>query len=221
MNRLPRTREADNLSLFSESDRQPEPDVFFYESLARRFGFRLIAGLDEAGRGPLAGPVVAAAVILPERATLKGVKDSKAMTEKAREAGFWLIQEKALAVGVGVISAKHVDRHNILRASLDAMKQAVLSLEPDPDFLLVDGIYPVSLPVQQKCLVGGDRSSLSVSAASVVAKVYRDRIMRSYDALYPHYGFSENKGYGTAGHLSAIRAHGACPIHRLTFRGVS
>jgi len=214
-------RTPDTLSLFPECDFPSEVDVLYHESLARKSGYRLIAGVDEAGRGPLAGPVVAAAVILPEGKTVEGVRDSKVMTEKAREEAFFRINEEALAVGVGVVSAKAIDETNILRASLEAMKRAVLSLMPFPDFLLVDGTCPVSMPTAQRCLVKGDRISLSVSAASVVAKVYRDRIMRSYHALYPRYGFSENKGYGTSAHLAAIRAHGACPIHRLTFRGVA
>jgi len=214
-------RTTKTLSLFPLSDLSSEIDVFHHESQARKSGYSLIAGVDEAGRGPLAGPVVAAAVILPEGMTLEGVKDSKAMTEKAREEAFFLINEKALAIGVGVVDAKTIDESNILKASLDAMKRAVLRLTPAAEFLLVDGTYPVSVDTAQRCLVKGDRISHSVSAASVVAKVYRDRIMRSFHAIYPRYGFSENKGYGTAGHLAAIRAHGACPIHRLTFRGVA
>jgi ribonuclease HII len=214
-------RTPDTLSLFQESDFPSEIDVLYHESWARRCGYRLVAGVDESGRGPLAGPVVAAAVVFPEGETVEGVKDSKAMTEKAREEAFEVIHEKALAVGIGVISAKAIDEVNILKASLDAMKQAVLCLAPAPDFLLVDGTFPVSLPTPQRCLVKGDQVSFSVSAASVVAKVYRDRIMRSFHAIYPRYGFSENKGYGTAAHLAALRAYGCCPIHRLTFRGVT
>jgi ribonuclease HII len=212
---------ANNLSLFSKSEFPSEIDKLFHESVARKSGFRLIAGVDEAGRGPLAGPVVAAAVILPEGAILEGVRDSKAMTAGAREEAFSLVNVTALTVGVGVVSAKHIDKSNILKASLDAMKQAVLCLEPAPDFLLVDGTHPVPLSVPHRCLVGGDRFSLSVSAASVVAKVYRDRVMRSFHALYPQYGFFENKGYGTVKHLAAIKAHGPCPIHRMSFRGVA
>ena len=213
-------RTPDTLSLFPESDFPPEMDVLYHESLARKYGYHLIAGVDEAGRGPLAGPVVAGAVILSEGISLQGVRDSKEMTEKAREEAFSLISERAKAIGVGVVSPGYIDRFNILKAALEAMKQAVLSLHAAPDFLLVDGTHPVPLSVPHKCLIGGDRISLSISAASVVAKVYRDRIMRSYDALYPRYGFRENKGYGTARHLEAIRVHGPCPVHRLTFRGV-
>jgi len=211
----------DTLSLFQDSDFPSEIDVLRHESWARRCGYRLIAGVDESGRGPLAGPVVAAAVIFPEGETVEGVKDSKAMTGKTREEAFHLIGAKALAVGIGVVSAKAIDEVNILKASLEAMKRAVLCLSPAPDFLLVDGTFPVSLPTAQRCLVKGDRISFSVSAASVVAKVYRDRIMRSFDAMYPRYGFSEHKGYATAAHLAALRAYGHCPIHRLTFNGVT
>jgi ribonuclease HII len=213
-------RTPDTLSLFPKSDFPPEIDVLYHESLARRYGYHSIAGVDEAGRGPLAGPVVAGAVILSEGINLEGVRDSKEMTAKAREEAFLLITEKVTAFGVGVVSPEYIDRFNILKAALDAMKQAVLSLSPAADFLLVDGTHPVPVSVPHKCLIGGDRISLSISAASVIAKVYRDRIMRCYDDMYPCYGFRENKGYATARHLAAIRAHGPCPIHRLTFRGV-
>jgi ribonuclease HII len=142
------------------------------------------------------------------------------MTESAREKSFSLIHEKALSVSVGVVSAEDIDRTNILKASLEAMKLAILSLEPRPDFCLVDGIHPVPVPIPYRCLKKGDRRSHSISAASIVAKVYRDRIMRSFHEKFPVYGFSENKGYGTAQHLAALREHGACPIHRTTFRGV-
>jgi len=211
----------DNLFLFSESDSSRDLDTLFYESLVRKAGYRLIAGVDEAGRGPLAGPVVAAAVILPEGLVLDGVRDSKEMTESAREKAFPLIHEKALSVGVGVISAGDIDRTNILQASLQAMKQAILSLDPKPEFCLVDGIHPVPVPIHYRCLKKGDRRSHSISAASVVAKVYRDRIMCSFHEKFPGYGFSENKGYGTAQHLAALREQGACPIHRTTFRRVT
>jgi ribonuclease HII len=211
----------DNLSLFSESDSSHHLNALFYESLVRKAGYRLIAGVDEAGRGPLAGPVVAAAVILPEDVILDGVRDSKEMTESAREKAFSLIHEKALSVGVGVVSAEDIDRTNILRASLQAMKLAILSLDPQPEFCLVDGIHPVPVPIPYRCLKKGDRRSHSISAASIVAKVYRDRIMGSFHEKFPGYGFSENKGYGTAQHLAALREQGACPIHRMTFRGVT
>ena len=196
------------------------PDPFFHETEARKAGFDLIAGVDEVGRGPLAGPVTAAAVILPEGLTLPGVKDSKQMTEKAREKAFSVIHHNALAVSIGVVSHRFVDEFNILKASLEAMKRAVLSLRPVAEYLLVDGIHTVSVPIPQKCLKKGDQRSMSISAASVMAKVYRDRIMRVYDERFPEYGFRHNKGYGTQKHLAALRQYGPCPIHRLTFRRV-
>lgn len=188
--------------------------------MARQAGYGLIAGVDEAGRGPLAGPVVAAAVILPAGILLPGVKDSKQMTAKAREQAFTLIQAEALAVGVGVVSRQYIDETNILKAALEAMKRAILCLDPRPEFLLVDGLQSTPVSIPQQCLKKGDQKSLSISAASVIAKVYRDRIMRSHHDTYPIYGFAENKGYGTARHLAAIRAYGPCPIHRITFKGV-
>ena len=209
-----------SLPLFPECSIPSEVDTLFHESTAWKAGYSLVAGVDEAGRGPLAGPVVAAAVIMPEGITVEGVRDSKVMTEKARERAFSLIHQKAISVGIGVVSHEFIDEHNILKASLEAMKRAVLTLYPAPGFCLVDGIFPVPLPIPQECLKKGDRISHSISAASVVAKVYRDRLMVAYHAQFPMYGFSENKGYGTARHLAAIREYGASPIHRRTFRGV-
>jgi ribonuclease HII len=211
---------AKNLVLFPELSASAEADTFYYEKAARQRGYSLIAGVDEAGRGPLAGPVVAAAVILPAGISLPGVTDSKKMTAKARDRAFDLIQTKALTVGVGVVSRQFIDETNILKAALEAMKRAVLALDPCPEFLLVDGMQSTSLSLPQQCLKKGDQKSLSISAASVIAKVYRDRIMCAHHETYPQYGFAENKGYGTARHLAAIRVHGPCPIHRLTFRGV-
>jgi len=213
-------RSGQNLTLFSDEPRPVEGPLVF-ETAARKAGFAAVAGVDEAGRGPLAGPVVAAAVILPEDAALDGVRDSKQMTEKARSEAFSVIHEKAFAVGVGVIPPAYIDEHNILNASLEAMRRAVSFLDPRPDFLLVDGIHPVPMRAHQRCLKQGDSRSLSISAASVIAKVYRDRIMCSLDARFPQYGFSSHKGYGTSAHLEALRRHGPCPIHRRSFRGVS
>jgi ribonuclease HII len=211
---------ANNPPLLFKSQESPESDLFFHESMARRAGYRLIAGVDEAGRGPLAGPVVAAAVIIPEGIPLAGVKDSKKMTEKARVKAFSLIDQKALSIGIGVVSHRSIDDSNILIASLEAMKQAVLSLDLTPEYILVDGIHEVPITMPQKCLKKGDQLSMSISAASVMAKVYRDRIMCSYGELFPEYGFFHNKGYGTARHLVALQKYGPTPIHRLTFKGV-
>ena len=209
-----------NLPLFPGSVTHKSVDPLFHESMAWKNGYGLIAGVDEAGRGPLAGPVVAAAVIIPKEITFPGVKDSKKMTEKAREKAFSVISKNALAIGIGVISHRSIDETNILSASLEAMKQALLSLDPAPEYALVDGIHNIPVIIPQKCIKRGDQLSQSISAASIIAKVYRDRIMYSYHALFPEYGFNKNKGYGTAKHLAALRRYGFCPIHRLTFKGV-
>ncbi|MDY6970893.1 MAG: ribonuclease HII [Thermodesulfobacteriota bacterium] len=195
-------------------------DPFFYEGLARKAGYGLIAGVDEAGRGPLAGPVVAAAVIVPRGVELAGIRDSKKMTARAREEAFSIIQSRALATGIGVVSHKYIDEFNILKASLEAMRQAILALDPQPEFLLVDGVNQVPSPIPQACLKKGDQISRSISAASVLAKVYRDRIMRSYHETYPVYSFDEHKGYGTPRHKEALKKYGSSPFHRLTFKGV-
>ncbi len=176
--------------------------------------------MDEAGRGPLAGPVVAAAVIMPEAVCCPGIKDSKQMTEKEREEAFSLILDTAVTIGIGVVSEKTIDVINILQASLSAMRQAVMYLTPRPDLCLVDGPYGIPMSIPQKPLVKGDCLSQSISAASIVAKVYRDRIMCAYHQQYPLYGFSDHKGYATPRHQESLKKHGPCPIHRVTFKGV-
>lgn len=195
-------------------------DMLAFERLARRQGYGVVAGIDEAGRGPLAGPVVAAAVILPPGLELPGVTDSKQLQERRREELLALIQQKALSIGVGTADAATVDRHNILQATLMAMQAAVENLSPAPDFLLIDGITPLPVRIPQRTIKKGDSLSLSVAAASIVAKVTRDRVMVEYDQLYPGYGFAAHKGYGSAFHLEAIARLGPSPIHRTTFRGV-
>jgi ribonuclease HII len=195
-------------------------DNRFFECQATREGYFFVAGVDEAGRGPLAGPVVAAAVILPEGLTLHGVTDSKKMSKRAREEAFVCIQRGAIDLAISVVSSQEIDRINILQATRKAMRQAVLALDPQPDCLLIDGIQSVDLPVEQRCIPRGDQLCLSISAASVLAKVYRDSIMESYHELYPDYDFSTNKGYGTRAHREALAKFGSCGIHRLTFRGV-
>ena len=194
--------------------------TFHFEQQARACGFRAVAGIDEAGRGPLAGPVVAAAVILPERFELPGLTDSKLLSEKARERLYPLIRAQALAVGIGVARAEEIDRVNILQATLRSMVRAVGRLAVPPDFLLVDGNVPVPLPLPQQALVKGDSRSLSIAAASVVAKVVRDRIMCGLDRIHPGYGFAGHKGYGSAAHRAALARLGPCPCHRRTFGGV-
>jgi ribonuclease HII len=192
----------------------------FFEQLARRDGFRVVAGIDEAGRGPLAGPVVAAAVILPDEFDLPGLNDSKQISEKKRNELYPLIHEQALAVGIGVSRSCEIDEINILQATLKSMSRAVGRLSITPDYLLVDGITPVPLSIEQKTLKKGDSRSLSIAAASVVAKVVRDRIMLSYDRLFPEYGFAGHKGYGSKKHREAVAEHGPCVCHRCSFAGV-
>lgn len=180
----------------------------------------IIAGIDEAGRGPLAGPVVAAAVILPPDQTIDGVNDSKQLSESRREQLYEQIIRNASAIGVGLVDAAIIDQINILQATRKAMLEAVESLETTPDLLLIDGITTISSSIPQKTIKKGDSLSATIAAASIVAKVTRDRIMRKYDQLYPAYSFASHKGYGSALHLEMLRQHGPSPIHRLTFRGV-
>jgi len=207
-------------SLFMVIKKSKSTPDFSLEEKWRDITGGMVAGIDEAGRGPLAGPVVAAAVIFPPNPEVTGVRDSKMMTAKARDEAFVVIHGEALAAAVGVVSREYIDEFNILKASLEAMARAVKALDPRPETLLVDGIHPVPLPITQKCLKKGDQISRSISAASVLAKVYRDRIMRSYHRMYPVYGFDKNKGYGTPQHLEALKRHGPCPVHRLTFKRV-
>ncbi|MBI5484313.1 MAG: ribonuclease HII [Deltaproteobacteria bacterium] len=199
----------------------PSPiDTLAFEKTARLQGYLHIAGVDEAGRGPLAGPVTAAAVILPEGMHISGVDDSKKLTSKKREQLFDVIMSKALAVGIGTAAPEVIDRINILQATRLAMLKAVELLSPQPDYILIDGITLIDSPILQKTVIKGDSLSLSIAAASIIAKVSRDRLMVEMDTLYPGYGFAGHKGYGSASHLEAIRRLGPCPIHRLTFGGV-
>ncbi|HSE60254.1 MAG TPA: ribonuclease HII [Nitrospiraceae bacterium] len=191
-----------------------------FESEARRCGYRLVAGLDEAGRGPLAGPVVAAAVILPARVKLPGVADSKLLTDPVRAKLFEDIRLRALAVGVGQASEREIDRLNILEATRLAMSRALLHLTVPPDFLLLDAIMLPNVRIPQRPIIKGDQLSLSVAAASIVAKVARDRLMEQYHRLYPQYNFRDHKGYGTPEHLHLLKIHGPSPIHRRTFAPV-
>ena len=206
----------DNLELFSEAD----ISTLHFEALAKRRGFELIAGIDEAGRGPLAGPVVAAAVVLPEGFELPGLTDSKKLSEKQRDRFYPQIRQLATAVGVGVASVVEIDKINILQATLLAMERAISRLSCFPDHLLIDGITPLRLKISQQTLIKGDSRSLSIAAASVVAKVVRDRIMYSFSKQLPEYGFSKHKGYGTLQHRQAISQFGPSHQHRKTFAGV-
>ncbi|MFP3980705.1 MAG: ribonuclease HII [Desulfobacterales bacterium] len=192
-----------------------------FEHEARQQGFSHIAGVDEVGRGPLAGPVVSAAVIVPEDFAGTGVADSKRLSPGVRKRLYEEIYLHARAVGIGIVDPVEIDRINIFQASLTAMCMAVGNLAPAPDCLLVDGQYAIGIDLPQKTIIKGDSRSLSIAAASIVAKVTRDRIMELYGREFPEYGFSSHKGYPTKAHTAAIRDHGWCPIHRRSFKGVS
>lgn len=183
----------------------------------------VVAGVDEVGRGPLAGPVVAAAVILPLDVKLLGLKDSKALTPKTRDRLFSEIKEKALKIGVGEVEPVHIDEMNIHQATLLAMHRAVLHLDRSVEYLLIDGKWSIfSLPsIYQRTLIKGENRSLSIAAASVIAKVTRDRIMEKMATYYPQYGFASHKGYPTQEHIKALKRYGPTPIHRLSFRHVT
>ena len=190
------------------------------EARLRAEGYRLIAGVDEAGRGCLAGPVVAAAVILPPASVINGIDDSKRVSPRRREQLDAAIRREALAVGFGVIREEVIDAVNILQAALLAMQHAIDALSPSPDFVLIDGDRSPDCSLPHRAIPSGDRLCLSVSAASILAKVARDRIMQGYHRALPQYGFAHHKGYGTRDHLLAIARFGASPIHRRSFRGV-
>jgi ribonuclease HII len=196
-------------------------DLLEYEAKAVAKGYENIAGVDEAGRGPLAGPVVAAAVIFPAKIDIAGLDDSKKLSPKKREELFPQIQAGAVAYGVAIVDREVIDKINILQASLLAMKQAVEQLQTVPDLLLIDGNQKIDSTLDQWAVVKGDSKSLSIAAASVLAKVTRDRGMKDYHKLYPQYEFHRHKGYGTKLHRALIEEHGPCPIHRSTFKGVS
>ncbi len=191
-----------------------------FEQAAWRRGLTRVAGVDEAGRGPLAGPVVAAAVILSPGGRIEGVDDSKRLTAEERTRLFDVIGERAVAVGVGMADPATIDRVNILEATRLAMRQALAALAAAPELVLTDYVALDGLGCPQKNLVQGDRRSASVAAASIVAKVTRDRIMEAADRDYPEYGFGRHKGYPTPEHRAALGRHGPCPLHRRTFAGV-
>ena len=192
-----------------------------FEREAWNQGYRFVAGLDEVGRGALAGPVVAAAVVFDPSRIPEGLADSKTLPRSRREALSESIFRSAIGVSIAMVDAAEIDATNILRATLAAMSRAVEALPVASDYLLVDGNTRIpAWPGQQRTLVGGDAASASIAAASIVAKVERDRLLASYDELWPGYGFAAHVGYGTAAHLAAIARIGPCPIHRRTFRGV-
>ncbi len=178
-----------------------------------------IAGIDEVGRGPLAGPVVTACVIMPKDVRIPYVNDSKKVTEKRREELYDIIKEKALAIGIGIASEKRIDEINILQATYEAMREAINNLEIKPDILLNDAVNIPGVDIKQVPIIKGDAKSFTIACASIIAKVTRDRMMVELDKKYPNYGFAKNKGYGTKQHTDALREFGPCEIHRRTFIG--
>jgi len=202
---------------FFDLGRVPDDSV---ERSCIESGYTPVAGIDEAGRGPLAGPVVAAAVILPHPCPIEGLRDSKALKPEKREELYEKILSRCICHGIGISSPDLIDEVNILQATLIAMRAAVAALEKKPQILLVDGISRIPLPIPQKLIKKGDGRCVSIAAASILAKVTRDRIMQKIHSEYPEYGFSCHFGYGTREHLDAITRLGPCPVHRKTFRGV-
>ena len=200
--------------------RIPAMDLWYFEKEATRRGCKEIAGIDEAGRGPLAGPVVSAAVILPATFQDSEITDSKKLSPRKRDRLFDKIYDRAIAVGIGIVDPVEIDRINILQASLLAMAMAVENLKPQPDHLLIDGTFTIPSGLSQQPIPKGDALSISIAAASIVAKVSRDRMMQSYHHYYPQFEFPKHKGYPTKAHKKAIREFGHCPIHRRSFKGV-
>ena len=194
-------------------------DNYKYEKELNKKGIKLIAGVDEVGRGPLIGPVVAAAVILPENFTLTGLTDSKKLSEKKREEYYEIIKKEAVAIGVGVISEKRIDEINIYEATKEAMKEAINNLNIKPEHILIDAM-PLELDIDTTSIIKGDLLSISISAASVIAKVERDHMLYEIDKLFPMYDLKNNKGYGTKKHLEAIKQYGITKYHRLSYKPV-
>ena len=200
-------KEEERLKAIKEIDKE-----FFNKGLS------YVAGIDEAGRGPLAGPVVVACVIMPKNSMIEGINDSKKISEKKRETLYEKILEEAVSYGVGIINQEEIDEINILQATKKALTEAVKSMEIKPQVILVDALTGIdTIGIPYKSIIKGDAKSYSIGAASIIAKVTRDRIMREWDKVYPQYGFAGHKGYGTAKHMQAIREYGICPLHRKTF----
>lgn len=215
--RIGKTDKSEKERIAREKEFERLKAMSTYETEAYGSGCRFVAGMDEAGRGPLAGPVVAACVILPEGCLIEGVNDSKKLCAAQRDKLFDIIIEKAVSFGVGIVDEKCVDEINILNATKLAMKKAVEQLKPRPDMLLIDAVRLEDVDIPQKPIIKGDALSISIASASIIAKVTRDRIIDEADSVYPLYGFRKHKGYGTAEHINAIKKYGLCPIHRISF----
>ena len=189
-----------------------------YENELRNKGYKYICGIDEAGRGPLAGPVVVASVIMPENSMIEGINDSKKVSEKKREKLYDLILEEAISYGVGIIGQDEIDDINILNATKKGLTVSLKELTQKPDLIIVYALTNIdTLGTPYESIIKGDAKCYSISAASIIAKVTRDRIMREWDKIYPQYGFAQHKGYGTSAHISSIKEYGPCPLHRKTF----
>ena len=189
-----------------------------YEEELRKKGFKYICGIDEAGRGPLAGPVVVASVIMPENSMIEGVNDSKKVSEKKREKLYDLILDEAISYGIGIVGQDEIDEINILNATKKGLTMSLQELTQKPDLIIVDALSKINtLGIPYESIIKGDAKCYSISAASIIAKVTRDRIMREWDKIYPQYGFATHKGYGTSSHIKAIIENGPCTIHRKTF----
>lgn len=212
-----KNKESDKNKEALEKERRRFLGMCVYEEEAYNAGARLVAGMDEAGRGPLAGPVVAACVILPRDVFIAGLNDSKKCSPKLRDRLYDEIVEKAVALGIGKADEKCIDDINILNATKSAMMSAFEALKPRPDILLIDAVRLEALDIRQRPIIKGDSLSISIAAASIIAKVTRDRLISEMDALYPEYGFGKHKGYGTEEHINAIKKYGICPIHRISF----
>lgn len=204
-----------------QAESQRRERLLHFERRLWAQGVDRVAGVDEAGRGCLAGPVVAAAVVLPPDCVIAGINDSKKLSRTQREGLYEELMAKALSVGIGQVEAAEIDQLNILQASLKAMRLALDNVHPPPDRVLIDGHLPARSPYPEQAIIDGDARSLSIAAASIVAKVHRDRLMCECDARYPEYGFAAHKGYGSTAHLAALDAHGPCPLHRRSFGPVA
>ncbi len=204
-------------SLALQKEKERMQALFAYE---REYAaYKYICGIDEVGRGPLAGPVVAAAVILPKNCDILYINDSKKLSEKKRELLYDEIMEKAVSVGIGIVSPERIDEINILQATYEAMREAVSKLDPQPDLMLNDAVKIPGIHIPQVSIIKGDAKSASIGAASIIAKVTRDHMMVEYDRIFPEYGFAANKGYGTAVHIAALKELGPTTIHRRSFIG--
>ena len=204
----------------AQKEKERLRSLYDFERQAWAERLELVAGVDEAGRGPLAGPVSVAAVILPHELELPHLNDSKKLSPERREELFAEIQAKAIAVSSVLVDARTIDRVNIYQATLNGMYEAIFGLQPEPQQVLVDAMPLAALPMPSRSIIKGDAKSASIAAASIIAKVTRDRLMDEYDKEYPQYGFASHKGYGTAQHIEALKKYGPCPIHRMSFEPI-